>query len=178
MARGGDDHVAGGQLMPDNNFGTFALVSDEAQWVPTDSRAACLEGWDVWDSAGSDDGPFQIQFLAEPELLDLGYTAPKFDGDTDAWVHVREQALVHHSELHQRALLFIEHNNSLEYARVMLWPIVIDCTFAEFDPTDYVNMGPFKRGRCDGCGLGLTLDTTHDEDACIAKGPQRHYWES
>lgn len=152
-------------------------VSNGQRWSPEDSFAAMLEGWDVWDSDGSGDGPFQIQFLAEPGLIpELGYVEPKFDSeDTNAWVHVREQAAAG-SALHQRALLFIEHNNSLEYARIMRWPEHIEAPFAGFDPTDgYQDV--FPCGRCDGCGLGLTADTTHDEDACNAKGPQRDYWE-
>lgn len=140
-------------------------------WPRECQLQALQEGWDIWQCDGSAGGPFQIQVLEEPELLpELGYTTKKFDDDTDAWVHVRTRA-AEGSELHVRAMLFIEHHNQLEYVRIMRWPQPVLMGVGsmirpvEIDPLDFLDL--FPRGRCDGCGLGLTENTLHDEVECV-----------
>jgi hypothetical protein len=89
-------------------------------WTHDDSWTAMQEGWDIFDCDGSDNGPYQLCVLDEPILLpELGYTEPKFTGDTEAWIHVRTQAREHDSPLHQKALTFLYTHCPAEYQRIM-----------------------------------------------------------
>lgn len=88
------------------------------EWTTAFSAAACVEGWDLFDSFGSGSGPWQIQAFDSPEDGDgdLG------GEDTIAWVIVRRQATPHA----RTALWFLAHHNPLEYRRIMAWPTVVE----------------------------------------------------
>lgn len=88
-------------------------------WTDADSQAASLEGWDIWDSEGSQNGPWQIQkFDDTEEAAEQGFGI--LAEDTDSWVLVRTQAAAG-SPLHQRALAFLAEHNPTEYEAIMAW---------------------------------------------------------
>lgn len=96
-------------------------MADEWEWTRADSDAALLDGWDIFDSFGSENGPWQIQVLEEPNLLpELGYTEKKFEDDSAVWVHVWTQAEAG-SALHVKALEFIKMHNPLEYRCINIY---------------------------------------------------------
>lgn len=89
-----------------------------AEWSKEDSEAALLEGWDIFDSHGSLNGPYQISTLEEPGLLEwLGYTEKKFEDDTDVWNVVGLEK----TPLHQRAMAFIREMNLREHDAIQAW---------------------------------------------------------
>lgn len=91
------------------------------EWTGADSEQALGEGWDIFDSEGSDNGPWTIQRLDDPYHLPyLGFTKPVFGSDPDAWIHVVALARGG-SPLHQKALAFIRENNSLEAEAIDDW---------------------------------------------------------
>lgn len=93
------------------------------EWSKEDSDAAFMEGWNVWDCAGSMNGPWQICVLEEPYNLDwLGYEDKKFADDNEVWVFVRARAAAG-SELHRKALCFVYQHNRQEYDAIMKWEV-------------------------------------------------------
>lgn len=97
---------------------------EAAEWPRENQAAALAEGWDIFCSDGSEDGPWQIQRLDDPEawtMEDVETPNPNpFEGDADAWVHVRDKA-AEESPLHVAALAFIQRHNPDEYDRIMAW---------------------------------------------------------
>jgi hypothetical protein len=89
----------------------------ETEWTKNDQSAAQREGWDIFDSAGSECGPWQICRLDEPMLWELAPDPYPFEEDTDVWVHVWRRA-DEGSALHLKALDFIKKNNPMEYAAI------------------------------------------------------------
>ena len=71
-------------------------------WTAADSEAAMTEGWELFDTDGSEGGPWQIQRLDEAGLLST---------DTDAWSLVMHGKAPHH----QAARRFIQANNPKEW---------------------------------------------------------------
>ena len=89
------------------------------EWTRDDSAAALAEGWDIFDSYGSPNGPWQICVLEEPYLnTDLGYTEKKFADDDAVWLHVWGEAATG-SELHNKALAFVQQHNLQEYESIV-----------------------------------------------------------
>lgn len=76
------------------------------------NEAAEPEGWGVFDSCGSENGPWQIQRIDELEV---------FTEDNQAWMLVWERAVVHGSPIHQAALDFVRENNPPEYDAIAAW---------------------------------------------------------
>ena len=81
------------------------------EWTNEDSTLASAEGWDVFDSEGSANGPWQIQKRDETST---------FNQDTDAWRYVWQRA-ERGSLLHQRALEYIKEHNPPEYDAIRQW---------------------------------------------------------
>lgn len=94
----------------------------DASWPYECQETAMTEGWDLFDSQGSVDGPWQIQRIDFPEGWPPGCTPDPcpFEGDADAWVHVRTKA-AEGSPLHIRVLWFLLVHHPAEYFRVMSW---------------------------------------------------------
>ena len=78
-------------------------------WTRVHSAQAILEGWDICECWGSEDGPWQIQRIDFPEDGE-GHLK---GGDSDAWELVWYGAMAG-SPLHHRALNFIARNNPAE----------------------------------------------------------------
>ena len=76
-----------------------------------DDEIATSEGWGVFDSAGSDGGPWQIQRIDELEM---------FPSDDEAWVHVWTRA-AEGSPVHRRALDYVREHNPPEYEAIERW---------------------------------------------------------
>lgn len=88
------------------------------EWTAEMAKAAQEEGWDVFDSEGSDNGPWQVQSFDDPgELPDLG-------DDMVAWQLVQAQRTPHAIA----ALAFLAEHNPLEHARILAWPRIIEAT--------------------------------------------------
>ena len=84
-------------------------------WTEENSRAAEAEGWDIFDSEGSVNGPRQLQAFDEPELWPGAPQPYPFPGgDPEVWAHVRRRA-GEGSPLHIHALEFLREHNPQEY---------------------------------------------------------------
>lgn len=75
------------------------------------NRTVEIEGWAVFDSAGSANGPWQIQRFDEEAI---------FDDDTAAWCWVWAQAC-RGSEPHVAALAFVAEHNPQEFESIVNW---------------------------------------------------------
>lgn len=82
----------------------ITLPLPEWIWTRADSRAACQEGWDLFEVSGcTDDGKHMIQRLDDPASdAELGFADPKFEGDDEAITFVAERGR-QGSELHAKA---------------------------------------------------------------------------
>lgn len=99
-----------------------------APWTYAHARAATAEGWDLYDSAGSGAGPWQIQSFDDGDPVDLG-------DDMVAWKLVQAQRTPHA----RAALQFLAEHNPLEYVRILAWPTLV---YGEWDyDTDTVRWG-------------------------------------
>lgn len=87
------------------------------EWTREDHLAASREGWDMFESYGSDNGPYQIQSFDDPDEWE-GVGLYPFDGDTDAWEHVWKLAELG-STLHVKALEFLKVHNPLEHTHIV-----------------------------------------------------------
>jgi hypothetical protein len=79
-----------------------------AAWRLVDSDIAESEHWNVFDSAGSENGPWQIQKVDEVHY---------WDDDTDVWLHVVRRAYAG-SETHLRALRYVAAHNPPEFEAI------------------------------------------------------------
>ncbi len=75
-------------------------------WNDTDRQNAHAEGWDLFYSSGSADGPYQVQRLDEEALL---------NDDTCAWKLVKNGNKPHHA----KALAILKQSNPQEYNRIL-----------------------------------------------------------
>lgn len=85
-----------------------------SDWTVSDSTAAEAEGWDIFDSAGSNGGPWQLQRFDTPDEWSGAPKPYPFETDADVWEHVAGRA-AQGSALHARALVFLRAHNPLEY---------------------------------------------------------------
>ena len=89
-------------------------------WPLVCQLKAQKEGWDIFDADGSADGRWQLQAIAVPtDHLHLRYKKPKFKSDTEAALHVRQQAIAG-SVLHQQAIRFLIARRSKDVAKFKL----------------------------------------------------------
>jgi hypothetical protein len=89
-------------------------------WPLVCQLQAHKEGWDIFDADGSADGRWQLQAIAVPtDHLHLRYKKPKFKSDTEAALHVRQQAIAG-SVLHQQAIRFLIARRSKDVAKFKL----------------------------------------------------------
>lgn len=79
------------------------------------------EGWDIFESTGSVDGPYQIQRNDDDAV---------FKDDSEAWRFVWDKAQSG-SEYHRAALDWLKENNPGEYVRIEYW-----CTTGKEIPRD------------------------------------------
>lgn len=97
-------------------------TNTEATWSDADAAAANAEGWDIFDSYGSDSGPWQIQRFDDPTAIgwpaDLPYP---FEEDTDVWEHVWHLAHQGGHPVHERALAYLKAHNPMEYEAIERW---------------------------------------------------------
>lgn len=92
------------------------------EWTTADQNAADAEGWNIFEAEGSvqnKDGrsPYQIQRIDFPEDEEGNQIPAPFGDDRDAWEHIWSEAAAG-SELHQRAIQFVETNSPGEYAHI------------------------------------------------------------
>lgn len=96
------------------------MSNGQLVWTDEDSKAANIEGWDLFDCDGSDNGPLQLCKIDDPELwsqdreVDIKKT---WDEDTEAWVHVWNNP----SDLHTKALAILKVANPIEYQAIEQW---------------------------------------------------------
>lgn len=80
-----------------------------------DSAAANAEGWDVFDSYGSDNGPYQVCRIDDPERWhadrELAFVPPYLESDDEAWQIVMRR----HDPHHAKAREFIKEHNPKEW---------------------------------------------------------------
>lgn len=93
----------------DGNLDDRKTTHMSPAWSDAHRAAAHLEGWDIWDSCGSENGPWQIQHFDEasdiPEAIQL-------DSDDDALRIVVNGSEPHH----EAARRFIRAHNPIEWA--------------------------------------------------------------
>lgn len=95
---------------------SFACLGVDPQtlspgWTVEHSRIAQAEGWDIFETSGSEGGRWQIQSLDEP-LADAGAT--QLLNDEQAWTLVVNGTGAHH----EAARLFVQAHNGLEWAAI------------------------------------------------------------
>ena len=85
------------------------------------SFPAQLDGWDLFEVCGGEqDGELQIQVLQCPaDNPELNYEEKKFKDDEAASAHVERMAFSG-SELHQRAILELNHHKQPDIKRFSL----------------------------------------------------------
>lgn len=81
-------------------------------WSDVNDTAAMQEGWSIFSSKGSANGPWQVQ--AFDDASDVP-GAPQLDTDEDAWKLVLQGKEAHHAA----ALAFIKAHNPIEYEAIM-----------------------------------------------------------
>lgn len=84
------------------------------EWSATNSLAAQGEGWTIFQSQGSDGGPWQIQRLDDASDVP---GAPQLEDDKEAWRLVLQGRGAHHAA----ALTFIKAHNEAEYENIMVF---------------------------------------------------------
>lgn len=87
------------------------------EWSDAHSDAAVREGWDIWDSEGSENGRWQVQRIDDPEAFyeATGFTPPRLTSDAEAFCIVANGTEPHHSV----ARGFLRYHNPKEYQAVM-----------------------------------------------------------
>jgi hypothetical protein len=91
--------------------GAIAEAASVADWTERDDNAALQEGWVIsWALGVSGEN-------GEEYRLERVDAMAVFVDDAAAWAHVVKKA-ESGSELHQRALAFIEHHNPTEYSHI------------------------------------------------------------
>lgn len=92
-------------------------------WTREDDIAAKKDGWLIASCSDPDHAPYEIEYLAEPDLVEEEYSCTvlnRFTEDNQAWDHVVSMA-EGGSDLHRRALLFIHDNSPQEWADIQRW---------------------------------------------------------
>lgn len=92
-------------------------MSAGALWSAEDAQAAEAEGWALFDSHGSVDGPLQLQRFDDPVEWSKSPQPYPFESDVAVWHHVRLRAQAG-SPLHVKALRVLELENPQEHQRV------------------------------------------------------------
>ena len=85
-------------------------------WTVADRALASKEGWDLFDSSGSENGPVQIQSFDMPEEGE----ATLAGGDMEAWEivwHGAARGIAHHV----KALAILADENPIELASIRKW---------------------------------------------------------
>ncbi|OZB34761.1 MAG: hypothetical protein B7X51_00815 [Pseudomonas sp. 34-62-33] len=89
---------------------------DTPKWGAADALAAAKEGWGLFDTSDSANGPWQVQAFDDPEAAtaQFGVTVPKLDGDDLAWRLVFHGKAAHHAA----ARAFLAAHNPIELASI------------------------------------------------------------
>jgi hypothetical protein len=87
------------------------------EWPSVHSDKAVREGWDIWDSEGSDNGHWQVQRIDDPSAFveATGFAPPKLVSDDDAFRIVANSNQPHHIAARE----FLKTHNPKEYHSVM-----------------------------------------------------------
>ena len=87
------------------------------EWPSEHSDKAVREGWDIWDSEGSENGRWQVQRIDDPETFAraTGFTPLILASDADAFRIVANGILPHHLAARE----FLMAHNPMEYQAVM-----------------------------------------------------------
>lgn len=88
----------------------LAAIANDRAWTDDDIAVASAEGWDLFETIGSLNGPLQIQKFDTPG--DVPGCA-ELATDDDAWKIVADKAIAG-SPVHQKALLRLAYCNPLE----------------------------------------------------------------
>lgn len=104
------------RLTPMNLDIEAKTVANAPEWTAAFSRSACLEGWDLYATAGSANGDWQIQCVDDPKQAsaELGEVVPALGSDEMAWRLVYEGTESHHIA----ALEFLEIHNPKEWGAI------------------------------------------------------------
>ncbi len=110
---------------------------EPSDWWPGDHRAACKEGWDVFDCDGSDFGQWQINRVDEADEGDV-----QLNSDDEAWRIVLEGSGPHHVSARE----FIKKHTPVHW-----WEI---CRTAELNGVDKSKLSPELLVECMAAILG------------------------
>lgn len=89
---------------------------DTPQWGAADALAAAKEGWGLFETPDSANGPWQAQAFDDPAAAtaQFGVTVPKLAGDDLAWRLVFHGKAAHHAA----ARAFLAAHNPMEWASI------------------------------------------------------------
>ncbi|UOL47958.1 hypothetical protein vBPaerPsCh_127 [Pseudomonas phage vB_Paer_PsCh] len=92
-------------------------MSNAPVWTTELEKASAAEGWSVFDTEGSDNGPYQIQRIDDPEAYEeaTGELPPRLESDVAAWLLVFNGKGLHHAAAKE----FIAHHNPKEWAAIV-----------------------------------------------------------
>ena len=115
--------------VPATDLNDASLQGELPEWPSEHSDKAVREGWDIWDSEGSENGVWQVQRIDDPEAFDdaAGFKPPKLASDGEAFRIVANGALPHHAA----ALAFLKAHNPMEYQAVMRFAKMSDAELKE-----------------------------------------------
>lgn len=86
-------------------------------WSPAHDAAAAREGWNIWDSAGSANGRWQVQRIDDADAFEqaTGFAPVQLKSDDQAFHIVANGTAEHHAA----ARAFLKAHNAVEYDAVM-----------------------------------------------------------
>lgn len=92
-------------------------ISVQPTWTHEHSLAASREGWDIFETFGSPDGPWQVQRVDDPDevVADATVTVQRLNGDSDAWLLVHHGKEAHHAAARE----FIKENSPVEWKSIV-----------------------------------------------------------
>ena len=100
--------------------------TDQLEWTTEDRRAAIREGWDLFESDASENGPLQLCKIddraAHQDCWGLTIEQVSWTEDNEAWVWVMRNP----SDLHAKALAVLAQENPIELAAIERWMAQID----------------------------------------------------
>lgn len=139
-------------------------------WTEAEFRLANGEGWDLFECHGSDNGPWQLQKIDDPDEYEAGNpgvrVTARWHSDDDVWRYVWERAQAG-DEPHGKALAILAEVNPRERRAIEAWcagPMSDECGGGECGdcagPCDHsCHYAP----PCGVCGLA---DAAPDSDVC------------
>lgn len=100
-----------GAVAPDSPDWSMANIAAAERWLdkvwePWAAVAALREGWNIWDTQGSENAPFQICKIDSPDDIE-GVEVPTLQEDADAWEIVLKGTGEHHQLAREFVTIFV-----------------------------------------------------------------------